>query len=38
MAAGDKGEIKNILLQIDRVNYKPEPPFQESMEVQPGAF
>ena len=33
-----KGEIKNILLQIDRINYKPESPLQESLEVRPGAF
>ena len=38
MGGNDKGEIKNILLQIDRINYKPESPFQESLEVRPGAF
>ena len=38
MGGGDKGEIKNILLQIDRINYKPESPLQESLEVRPGAF
>jgi hypothetical protein len=38
MGGGDKGEIKNILLQIERNNYKPESPFQESLEVRLGAF
>jgi hypothetical protein len=38
MGVGDKGEIKNIPLQIDRINYKPESPFQESLEARQGAF
>ena len=38
MGEGDKGEIKNILLQIDRINYKPESLFQESLEVPARCF